>query len=279
MPRQVERHFHSSPLTNAIRDMHRMESLSLLDTGIHRLHPVTKLITTIAFLIAALSFERHAVGRLLPLFLYPLVIAALADLPWKPFLKRLLAVEPLIVGIGILNPLFDPVPISIGDITLARGWLTFLSIVLKTSLAVLAALQLIACTGMERMLSGMHLLGMPRVLVMQISLTYRYITVLAEETGRLLTAYTLRSSGKRGVRAAAWGSLAGMLLLRSFDRAQRVHQAMRLRGYSGYAPLPPGTRPGLRDAVFLACWLSWFVLIRLADLPLLLGRWMTGFFG
>ena len=263
--------------SDAIRDMHRMESLSRLNTGIHRLHPVTKLIAAIAFLIATLSFERHAVGRLLPLFLYPIVIAALADLPWKPFLMRLLAVEPLIVGIGILNPLFDTVPIPIGNITVAQGWLTFLSIVMKTSLTVLATLQLIACTGMERTLSGMHLLGMPRVLVLQISLTYRYITVLAEETGRLLTAYSLRSSGKRGVRVSAWGSLAGMLLLRSFDRAQRVHHAMRLRGYSGYAPMPPGTRPGWRDAAFLAGWLSWFALVRLEDLPLLLGRLTTGF--
>lgn len=213
------RHFHASPFSDAIWDMHRMESLSRMDTDIHRLHPVTKLITSITSLIAALSFDRYAVGRLLPLFLYPVIIASLDDLPWKPFLKRLLAVEPFIVGIGILNPLFDTVPISIGDIIIAREWLTFLSIVLKTSLSVLAALQLIACTGMERILSRMHFLGMPRVIVMQISLTYRYITVLSEETGRILTAYSLRSSGKSGIRATTWGSLTGMLLLRSFERA------------------------------------------------------------
>jgi cobalt/nickel transport system permease protein len=270
---------HAAPFADAIRDMHRMESLSRMDTGIHRLHPVTKLIATVAFLVAALSFERHAVGRLLPLFLYPIVIAAMADLPWKPFLKRLLAVEPLIVGIGILNPLFDTVTITIGDVTFARGWLTFLSIVLKTSLSVLAALQLIACTGMERILSGMSLLGMPRVFVMQISLTYRYITVLSEETGRIMTARSLRSSGKKGMRAAAWGSLAGMLLLRSFERAHRIHQVMRLRGYNGYVPLPPGTRPGWRDALYLAGWLSWFALSRWVDLPLLLGRLATGIAG
>lgn len=259
--------------------MHRMESLSRMDTGIHRLHPVTKLITAVAFLIAALSFDRYAVGRLLPLFLYPVVIAALADLPWKPFLKRLLAVEPIIVEIGILNPLFDTVPITIGDITFVRGWLTFLSIVLKTSLSVLTALQLIACTGMERILSGMHFLGLPRVIVMQISLTYRYITVLSEETGRILTAYSLRSLGKGGIRAPAWGSLAGMMLLRSFERAHRVHQAMRLRGYSGYVPIPPGLRPCWRDAAYLGGWLFWFGLVRWVDLPLLLGSLMTGIIG
>jgi len=263
-------------VSSAVRDMHRMEALARSNTGVHRLHPVTKLLTVLMFLIAALSFERHAFGRLLPLFLFPVLTAALADLPWKPFLKRLLFVEPFVIGIGILNPLFDQVPVPFAGFEAARGWFTFLSLFLKTTLTVLAALQLIASTGMERLLAGLHAMGLPRVLVLQVSLTYRYLTVLAEEAGRLLTAYSLRAPGQKGIRFSAWGSLAGMLLLRSFDRAQRIHHAMQLRGYDGHVPLPPGTIPGMADAVWFFGWSCWFALVRFVDLPLWLGRLMTG---
>ena len=263
-------------VSSAVRDMHRMETLSRQNSGVHRLHPVTKLLTVLAFLVTVLSFERHAVGRLLPLFLFPVLTAAFADLPWKPLLKRLLVVEPFIIGIGILNPLFDPTRIPVGPIEISGGWFTFLSLFLKTSLTVLAALQLIACTGMERLLAGMRTLGLPRVLVLQVSLTYRYLTVLADEAGRLMTAHSLRTPGKKGVQPAAWGSLAGMLLLRSFDRAQRIHQAMKLRGYDGHVPLPPGTKPGWMDAVWLFGWIAWFVLARTVDMPLWLGGLLIG---
>lgn len=50
---------------------------------------------------------------------------------------------------------------------------------------------------------------------------------------------------------------------------------MRLRGYNGHVPLPPGIPPGRWDAVFLAGWLTRFGLVQWVDLPLLLGGLMT----
>ena len=46
-------------------------------------------------------------------------------------------------------------------------------------------------------------------------------------------AYRLRAPGQKGIHAGAWGSFAGLLLLRSIDRAQIVYESMCLRGYQG----------------------------------------------
>ena len=256
--------------------MHRMESLSRKTSPVHRLHPVAKMLTTAVFLIALLSHGRHEVGRLLPFILYPVLVASLADIPWKPLLLRVLAVEPLIVGIGLFSPLFERARVDLFGATVSTGWLTFASLAIRTTLGVLVALQLVATTGMERILAGMRRLGMPAVMVLQIALTYRFLTVLAGEAGRLLTAYRLRAPQHRGVHPSAWGSLAGQLLLRSFDRAQRVWQAMKLRGYEGHVPLPPGQRMRRADWMWLAVWSVWFMLSRLLDLPSFLGMLATG---
>jgi cobalt/nickel transport system permease protein len=66
--------------------------------------------------------------------------------------------------------------------------------------------------------------------------------------------------------------MVGPLLLRTLDRAQRIHTAMLSRGFDGEIRMlrPLRIRPG--DAVFLTGWIGAFVLLRIYDLPLWLGR-------
>ena len=46
-------------------------------------------------------------------------------------------------------------------------------------------------------------------------------------------AYSLRAPGQKGIHFRVWGSLVGMLLLRSMDRSETVYQSMTLRGFQG----------------------------------------------
>jgi cobalt/nickel transport system permease protein len=105
-------------------------------------------------------------------------------------------------------------------------------------------------------------------------MTYRYLAVLAAEVSRTTRAYALRAAGRRGIAPAAWGPLAGQVLLRTFDRAERVYQAMRLRGFDGdpHAGGPPRLFRS-RDLAFILGWSAYFLLVRFVDLPGLLGRY------
>ncbi len=246
-----------------------------MDTSIHRVHPLAKLLVTVAFLVAVSSFGRYDISGLLTFFFYPVTIFVLSEIPAASILKRLLLISPLIVGMGILNPLFERQTFILGGVVLSTGWITFLSILIKGALTVTAALLLVATTGMDRLARALRMLGVPRIFVLQLLLTYRYISVLTEEVARMQRAYALRAPGQRGVHTRAWGSFAGQLILRSFDRAQRVWQAMRARGFTGDYNIGEDTRFKFRDFAYLSGWIFFFAVARIFDVPGFIGSIMT----
>jgi cobalt/nickel transport system permease protein len=258
--------------------MRLLDDLARRDNVINRLHPLTQLLTLVTFLVAVVSFGRYETTRLLPLVFYPVIIIAAGDVPVSPVLKRVAAVLPIIVGIGIFNPIFDQNVVYFGSSAISAGWLAFISLVIKGIMTVSAAVLLIAASGIDRIAAALRMIKVPKVFVLQLLMTYRYITVLAEEAYRLSTAYSLRAPGQKGIHPASWGSFAGQLLLRAFDRADRVYKAMRLRGFNGDFPTG-GTmalRPG--DGAWFILWTLFFVFVRIVDVPLFLGSLLGGIF-
>lgn len=265
-----------SEIISSLYNLRLLDDLARKDTPIHRLHPLVKLMTTMVFLTVVVSFGRYEIFALLPFIFYPVIIFALAELPVAPILKRLLFVAPLILGIGIFNPVFDHQTVVFLGLNISRGWITFISLTIKAALTVTTALLLIATTGMDNLAAALRMLRIPRLFVMQLLLTYRYITVLIEETARTLRAYYLRAPQQKGVQRSAWGSLAGQLLLRTFDRAQRVYQAMCLRGFTGEFNTGGFAKLTNKDFLYFSGWCIFFATARLYDLPVLLGSLFTG---
>jgi cobalt/nickel transport system permease protein len=252
-------------IADSIYNLRLLDDLARKDTSIHRIHPVSKLLTAIIFIIAVVSFDRYEISGLLPFVFYPMVLILLAEIPFMPIFKRLLLVGPLILGIGILNPLFDP-----------RGWFTFISIVLKGGLTVTACLVLISTTGLDKLAQALRTLKVPSVFVLQLLLTFRYISVLTEELARMLRAYSLRAPQQKGVRLKDSGPFAGQLLLRTFDRAQRVYDSMRLRGFNGEYHAYGQAKVSLKDVLFITAWSLFFILARAYDIPACLGVLFEG---
>ncbi|NMD71086.1 cobalt ECF transporter T component CbiQ [Bacillus sp. DNRA2] len=263
-------------IKSSLYNLRLLDDLAHLDSFIHKLHPLIKLLTTIVFLVTVVSFQKTEIIRLIPFFFYPILIFTLAEIPLLPILKRVLLVAPFIIGIGIFNPMFDQHSVFILGIEIAQGWLTFISLCVKGLLTVTASLLLIATTGMERIAAALRTLKVPKLFVMQLLLTYRYISVLIEEVGRMLRAYSLRAPGQKGIERNAWGPFAGQLILRTFERAQRVYQAMNLRGFTGEYYTGTSAKFGMKDLVYFAGWSLLFILSRLYNLPLLLGQMFTG---
>ena len=130
---------------------------------------------------------------------------------------------------------------------------------------------------MEKLCYAFRLLHIPKAMVTQFMLTYRYITVLLEEVNRITQAYSLRAPNQKGVHFRVWGSLAGQLLLRSMDRASAVYESMLLRGYQGeYQYLQEQVRLRWQDAAYFIFWVGIFVLFRLCPVILLIGNLAGG---
>lgn len=265
-----------SNIMNSLYNMRHLDDLARKETSIHRLHPFVKLITTVAFLTVVISFERYEISNLLPFFFYPVIIFTFSELPLAPVLKRIVIVEPFIIGIGILNPLFDQQTVILGGAAVSRGWITFFSIFIKCGLTVTAAILLVATTGMDKLAAALRMLKIPRIFVLQLLLTYRYISVLAEEVVRMLRAYTLRAPQQKGIHRSVWGSFAGQLILRTFERAQRVYQAMCIRGFTGEYNTGGCIRFRARDFVYLFGWILFFAAARFYNIPVLIGTLLTG---
>lgn len=121
------------------------------------------------------------------------------------------------------------------------GILRFFSILLRSWLSVQAALLLVLTTQFPDLVHALGHLKVPKVITSIIAFMYRYLFVLFDETLRLLRARQARSArlsgykpgGKLSWRARTAGNMAGQLFIRSYERADRVYNAMLARGYQG----------------------------------------------
>ena len=231
-----------SDLSARIRELRALESLSAGKTAVHRLHPLAKLASSVVFIVAVASFGRYDFARLAPYLFYPFVMMALAELPYKAMLVRVLVALPFCLFAGISNAILDrDAAFAIGGVIVSYGVLSLATILLKMYLCVMSALLLVATLPLPELTAQLRRVHVPMVFVIVFETTYRYIGVLFEELRSMTTAYRLRAGSKRRVDIRDMGPFAGRLILRGFDRAERVHSAMRCRGYS-LRRVPPARR-------------------------------------
>jgi cobalt/nickel transport system permease protein len=194
---------------------------------------MAKLLATTIFVITVVSFNRYALERLIPFILYPALLMALSQTPYALLFKRFLLALPFCLFAGLSNVIFDRTAFfAIGSITVTGGVISLFTILLKTYLCVMAVLILVSVTPLSRLTSEMRQLRIPGIFITMFELTYRYIGVLLNEAYNMTIAYSLRSCGRKGIKMKDMGSFAGQLLIRSFDRADRVYNAMKCRGYA-----------------------------------------------
>lgn len=259
-------------LTDTHLRFHTLETLAEGKTVIHGLHPLAKTITTFVYVVIVVSFNPYELSGLLPFFFYPVTLMALAEIPYKPLLSRLAIALPFGIFAGIANLIFvRETALTLLGLPISYGLISFISIIIKTVLTVMAVLILISTTPMPLLSRQLAALKVPSIFILVLSLIYRYISVLVEEALSMYTAYALRSPDQKGIRMKDMGIFVGQLLLKSMDRAERVYQAMRCRGFTGvydYIPLPKLTG---KEAVYLLGLSAAFVLLRFFNLSLLLG--------
>jgi cobalt/nickel transport system permease protein len=250
-----------------------LETLANQHTVVHRLDPRAKLLTTFLFVGIVMSWDRYAISGILPFVIYPLLLMTVGNLPNGYLLKRVGLILPFVVFIGLANPLLDrTIRLQFGPLPIAAGWVSLLAMLLRAALTITAAFTLIATTGWPAICLALERLGVPRIFVLQLLFIYRYLFVLLDEAARLVRARNLRSFAGKGLGVQVWGSLIGHLLLRTIDRARRIHVAMLARGFTGDIRVTRQLHFSGRDWLFLVGWTIVFVLLRRYNVSLLLGN-------
>ena len=260
-------------IKSKIQEIYSLEQLSGKKSAVHALHPLVKLVSAFSYIVLVVSFERTEFLRLVPFIFYPVVLMALSETPWPIVLRRVALTIPFCLLAGISNIIFDRVTaFTLAGVAVSAGVVSFFSILYRTFLCVTAVLILVAVTPFSQLTGQLRRLHVPDIFVTLFEMIYRYIGVLLEEASSMYTAYMLRSTEHKGLRMKHMGSFVGQLLIRSFDRAERVYEAMKLRGYPGRTARADRRPLRSGDWLYLAAATVPFILLRVFNVPALLAR-------
>jgi cobalt/nickel transport system permease protein len=253
-------------ITNAIYEIHQMDEMAEKKTKINQIHPLVKLLLTILYITCVVSFDKYDILGILPMIIYPVLVFNLADIKIKSCFKTLWVALPLVCFVGLFNPLFDhTVIIKVGSIVITGGIISMLTLMIKGIYALMASYLLMATTGIERICYALKVLHVPSIIVTQILLVYRYITLLMEEANTVFEAYCLRAPNEKGVKYKIWGSLIGQLLLRSIDRAGILYDSMLLRGFNGEYYYASNQKYTQMDYIYLFLWMIIILALRVVN--------------
>lgn len=253
-----------------------IETLSFGDSYVHRLDPRIKLLTTVFFIITVVSFEKYTVFRMVPFFMFPVILISAGNINFKYILKRTFILSPFILLISIFNPVLDTrVILKTGWFTLTYGWISFFSIILRFILTVFTTYALIAITGFNKLCLSLEKMKVPKVFAVQLLLVYRYIYILIEEVFLIVRAHNLRSF-KEKIKLKNFIYLISQLLLRSIDRSERIYLAMLSRGFDGTIHLPVKLKIHTKDIIFITLWMIYFIIMRIFPVTEIIGNIFKG---
>jgi cobalt/nickel transport system permease protein len=163
-------------------------------------------------------------------------LAVVARLPFRWWLSRLAAATLVLTPFLLLAPFVVRHGPPAWPLGIAPAGLTIAAVLLlKTLTLVTLVLVLLATAPLPATCKAAHALRVPGLFVQLALLTYRYVFVLAAELGRIRIALRVRAYRHRASRHSyrTVGHVAGTLLVRGAERAQRIGQAMRCRGFDG----------------------------------------------
>ena len=212
------------------------ETFSIGNSFFHRLDPrIRVFVATVLSITIALSkkFETLFLALILAS-----VLLVFARLQWSEVLKRL----TVVVGFAILIWLMLPLTFE-GEVLFVAGPLKIFQpgvrlsaqISLKTLSILMVFITFMATMTVATLGHTLTFFRLPEKLILLLLITYRYLFVIGEEYSRLRTAMSIRGF-KPGTNIHSFKTFAyliGMLFVRASVRAERVSQAMRLRGFKG----------------------------------------------
>lgn len=235
---------------------------------VHSLDPRFRLGLAALFSVATALVRGHAAAAT-ALILAGLILT-LSRPPLAVLARRLALVNVFIAFLWLVVPVTMP-----GPSVWSRGWLTISQsgldlaglVTLKSNAILLAFLALVATMDFPTMGHALQRLDVPAKLVFLLLFAYRYVHVIAEEWDRLRTAARLRGfvPATNLHSYGVIGNLLGMVLVNSFDRSQRVYQAMILRGFTGRFATVARFRTQGRDVAFAACGVAVMMLLMVLD--------------
>jgi cobalt/nickel transport system permease protein len=226
------------------------------DSLLRRFDPRWKLAAALLLLTAIILLRglTGAAGGLA----FALTLVAVAKMPCRWYLGRIAPLGLFLAFFLITFPLFvrDKEPLlEIGNLTISWSGLKLALIIASKAIALVSiVLVLLVSSPLDQTLAAAHSLRVPGLLIQTTLLAYHYLYLLSSEARRLLIAVRVRGYRQRLTAHSyrTMAHIAGAVLVRGHDRAERVAQAMRCRGFDGRFRCLERFRTGLADVLGFA---------------------------
>jgi len=215
------------------------------NTFIHQWDPRIKLASGILFSFFSVSLKSFSL--LLLSTMWALFFCLLAKLPSISIKRRLRPIFALTTALVVLLPITAPIrpdsrlvifePFASSPLNY-DAFLGAITIGIKATTVVLITTLILETSPYTATIMALNKIGVPGSLAHMLLLTYRYIFVLIDEAKRMQRAMKLRGfEAKASLETLRIiGSFIGTLFVRSFERIQRITEAMEMRGYRGHFP-------------------------------------------
>jgi cobalt/nickel transport system permease protein len=234
------------------------EEFSRGDSPLHQRDTRVKITGTFALILVVALCHSFYTG--LAALLLGCILLLLSRLDCRAVFKRLLVVNGFIVFLWLTLPFTYPgESIAFPFLQLSRPGLELAALItLKTNSIVLFFITLLATSTVAELGHGLEGLRLPTKLCLLLLFTYRYIFVINQEYQRLARAAKLRCfrPGTNLHSYRTYAHLFAMTLVKSWNRAERVRQAMILRGFQGRFYRLQEQVAGRGDLVFLGAMLT-----------------------
>jgi len=198
------------------------DKYSYLKSHIHILNPKIKILLSFFFILLLSILPLEVLIWVSPIILILLIIIIyLSKIPILYIIKRSLLIIPIIIPVILINTIFrDEMVIEISILFLLRSFISILILIL-----------LVSTTKFHTIISTLAKWRFPTIFLIILSFMYRYFFLLIDELEKMIRSVKLRSSEtKKKVLFKSYTNIMGVLMIKSFDRAERVFQAMEMRG-------------------------------------------------
>lgn len=233
-------------------------------TAWHGLTPQARVLCVLLFVFATAltpngqwrTWAIHAAGLA--------ILIGVSRVTLSILLKRA-AIELSFVSLVLLGTLFrtgGEVVWQWGGLKITTAGLTVLgSVTLKVLLSLLMVNLLALTTSIPALLHALTALKMPPLLVAIFASMYRYLGVLIDQITTMRRAAASRNltNNRRWYRLIV-GNMIGSLFIRTYDRGDRIHQAMLSRGYTGLPPATATAKPGRLDILAITATVALLLL-------------------
>jgi cobalt/nickel transport system permease protein len=222
-----------------------IDDFSDLQSPFHSWDPRIKISSLLIYCFLVISIKKLLIASLLPLI--ALVAIRISGIPFYKAMYRIFAMAGFLAMFLIIMPL--TVPLRAGDAVIMfdpftslvfnlRGLQLALLIILKACSIALMMEPLLNTAPFATTIRALTALKLPRMVGQMILLAHRYIFVFLHEAKRMACGMQVRGYRPRTDMNTlrTLGNFLGMLFVRSFDRTQRVYDAMLSRGYTGTFP-------------------------------------------